>query len=161
AEGWAERRLGCTWMHAIGRTPARWKGHLQHLLPAKGKLRAVKHHAALAFAELPSFMVELRQQPGVAARALELVNDPQRGQPHPPRAAVALVAKHPAAAAGRADLQIEPAAVAIESALAGGATTLEREDISQKQVAVADRIVLTKLDLNRPDQPVLLRRLTE
>jgi len=42
-----------------------------------------------------------------------------------------------------------------------GATTLEREDISQKQVALADRIVLTKLDLNGPAQPVLLRRLTE
>jgi G3E family GTPase len=42
-----------------------------------------------------------------------------------------------------------------------GATTLEREDISQKQVAVADRIVLTKLDLNGPGQPALLRRLTE
>jgi G3E family GTPase len=42
-----------------------------------------------------------------------------------------------------------------------GPTTLEREDISQKQVAVADRIVLTKLDLNGPAQPVLLRRLTE
>jgi G3E family GTPase len=42
-----------------------------------------------------------------------------------------------------------------------GASTLEREDISQKQVAIADRIVLTKLDLNGPAQPVLLRRLTE
>jgi G3E family GTPase len=42
-----------------------------------------------------------------------------------------------------------------------GATTLEQEDISQKQVAVADRIVLTKLDLNGPAQPVLLHRLAE
>jgi G3E family GTPase len=42
-----------------------------------------------------------------------------------------------------------------------GATTLEQEDISQKQVAIADRIVLTKLDLNGPAQPVLLRRLAE
>jgi G3E family GTPase len=42
-----------------------------------------------------------------------------------------------------------------------GASTLQREDISQKQVAVADRIVLTKLDLNGPAQPVLLRRLRE
>ena len=41
-----------------------------------------------------------------------------------------------------------------------GASTLRREDISQKQVAVADRIVLTKLDLG-PAQPVLLRRLAE
>jgi G3E family GTPase len=42
-----------------------------------------------------------------------------------------------------------------------GASTLQREDISQKQVAVADAIVLTKLDLNGPAQPALLRRLTE
>jgi G3E family GTPase len=42
-----------------------------------------------------------------------------------------------------------------------GAGTLEREEISQKQVAVADRIVLTKLDLAGPAKPVLLRRLEE
>jgi G3E family GTPase len=42
-----------------------------------------------------------------------------------------------------------------------GAETLEREGISQKQVAVADRIVLTKLDLAGPAKPVLLRRLEE
>jgi G3E family GTPase len=42
-----------------------------------------------------------------------------------------------------------------------GASTLEREDISQKQVAIADAIVLTKLDLNGPAQPALFRRLTE
>src|SRR2546426_6732093 len=42
-----------------------------------------------------------------------------------------------------------------------GAGTLQREDISQKQVALADTIVLTKLDLNGPAQPALLRRLTE
>jgi G3E family GTPase len=42
-----------------------------------------------------------------------------------------------------------------------GAGTLQREDISQKQVAIADAIVLTKLDLNGPAQPALLRRLTE
>jgi G3E family GTPase len=42
-----------------------------------------------------------------------------------------------------------------------GARTLERESISQKQVAVADRIVLTKLDLAGPAKTVLLRRLEE
>jgi len=42
-----------------------------------------------------------------------------------------------------------------------GAGTLQREDVSQKQVAVADAIVLTKLDLSGPAQPALLRRLTE
>ena len=40
-----------------------------------------------------------------------------------------------------------------------GAGTLEREGISQKQVAVADRIVLTKLDLAGPAEPTLLGRL--
>jgi G3E family GTPase len=40
-----------------------------------------------------------------------------------------------------------------------GAGTLEREGISQKQVAVADRIVLTKSDLAGPAKPALLRRL--
>lgn len=40
-----------------------------------------------------------------------------------------------------------------------GIDTLEREGVSQKQVAVADRIVLTKLDLAGPSQPVLLQRL--
>jgi len=42
-----------------------------------------------------------------------------------------------------------------------GATMLAREGISQKQVAVADRIVLTKLDLVGPDDAVLLRRLKQ
>jgi G3E family GTPase len=40
-----------------------------------------------------------------------------------------------------------------------GIGTLKREDISQKQVAVADRIVLTKLDLAGADRPALLRHL--
>ena len=40
-----------------------------------------------------------------------------------------------------------------------GVQTLEREGISQKQVAVADRIVLTKLDLAGPAKPALLSRL--
>jgi integrase len=53
--------------------PARWKGHLQHLLPAKGKLRAVRHYAALPYAELPAFLAELRRQAGVAARCLEFL----------------------------------------------------------------------------------------
>jgi G3E family GTPase len=42
-----------------------------------------------------------------------------------------------------------------------GAGTLEHEEISQKQVAVADRIVLTKLDLAGAAKPALLNRLEE
>jgi len=42
-----------------------------------------------------------------------------------------------------------------------GAGTLEREGVSQKQVAVADRLVLTKSDLAGAAQPALLSRLAE
>ena len=54
-----------------GENPARWRGHLDKLPPARTKVRRVKHHAALPYSELPDFMVELRKQEGVAARALE------------------------------------------------------------------------------------------
>jgi integrase len=54
-----------------GDNPARWRGHLENLLPKKSKVRRVEHHAALPYPEIASFMNELRQQEGVAARALE------------------------------------------------------------------------------------------
>jgi integrase len=54
-----------------GENPARWRGHLENLLPKRSKVRRVEHHPALPYAELPDFMSELRQQDGVAARALE------------------------------------------------------------------------------------------
>jgi len=51
--------------------PARWKGHLDHLLPARSKVRRVEHHAALPYSEVAAFLVELRAREGIAARALE------------------------------------------------------------------------------------------
>ena len=54
-----------------GDNPARWKGHLDQLLPGRGKIRKVKHHAALPYAELPGFMSAVREQHSIAARALE------------------------------------------------------------------------------------------
>jgi integrase len=54
-----------------GENPARWRGHLDKLLPARDKVRKVEHHAALPYGELPSFLVALREQEGIAARALE------------------------------------------------------------------------------------------
>ena len=54
-----------------GENPARWRGHLDHLLPARSKVRKVKHHAALPFSEIAPFMTALRERDGVAARALE------------------------------------------------------------------------------------------
>lgn len=54
-----------------GPNPARWRGHLDKLLPAKAKVRAVAHHAALPYRELPVFMTALADQAGISARALE------------------------------------------------------------------------------------------
>jgi len=56
-----------------GENPARWRGHLDKLLPARTKVRKVKHHAALPYDELPDFMTALRAQEGVSARALEFL----------------------------------------------------------------------------------------
>jgi integrase len=56
-----------------GENPARWRGHLDHLLPARSKVRRVKHHAALPYPELPAFVAALRGRDAVAARALEFV----------------------------------------------------------------------------------------
>lgn len=53
-----------------GDNPARWRGHLDHLLPKPTKMRAVQHHPALPHAEITSFMSELDQRSGVATRAL-------------------------------------------------------------------------------------------
>ena len=56
-----------------GDNPARWRGHLESLLPSRAKLQTVEHHAALPYIEMAAFMVELRQQVGIAARALEFL----------------------------------------------------------------------------------------
>ena len=60
ARGWRE-----------GENPARWKGHLANLLPARSKVAQVKHHSALPWSEIAAFMVAVAGQGGVAARALE------------------------------------------------------------------------------------------
>jgi integrase len=54
-----------------GDNPARWKGHLSEVLPKVKKVAAVTHHAALAYAALPAFMMRLREDHSIAARALE------------------------------------------------------------------------------------------
>ncbi|OBX19606.1 integrase [Erythrobacter sp. QSSC1-22B] len=53
-----------------GENPARGRGHLYLLLPARSKAE-VKHHAALPFVEIAAFMAELRTRPALSARALE------------------------------------------------------------------------------------------
>jgi integrase len=63
---WAQARG-----YRTGENPARWRGHLDHLLPAKSKVRRVRHHPALPYGDVSAFLGELRQREGVAARALE------------------------------------------------------------------------------------------
>jgi len=54
-----------------GENPARWRGHLDKLLPARGKVRRVEHHAALPYVDMSEFITALRYQEGTGARALE------------------------------------------------------------------------------------------
>src|ERR1700730_7761772 len=56
-----------------GDNPARWRGHLDKLLPARSKVRKVEHHPALPFDDLADFIAGLRSQEGIAARALEFL----------------------------------------------------------------------------------------
>jgi integrase len=53
-----------------GENPARWKGHLDHLLPAKNKVARVKHHAAMPYRDIPSFMARLSERTDIASKAL-------------------------------------------------------------------------------------------
>jgi integrase len=57
--------------YRTGENPARWKGHLDMLLPAPGKIQKVVHHRALPIDEMPSFMAALQAREGTAARLLE------------------------------------------------------------------------------------------
>lgn len=55
-----------------GDNPARWRGHLDKLLPAVGKVKRVTHRAALPYGEMAQFMAELVQIDSLAAKALRM-----------------------------------------------------------------------------------------
>lgn len=55
-----------------GENPARWRGHLESLLPAVSKATRVKHRAAVPYAEIGNFMAKLAQQDTLGAKALRL-----------------------------------------------------------------------------------------
>ncbi len=56
-----------------GDNPAKWDGHLAALLPAPKALKPTTHHPALAYADVPNFVVALRTETSVEARALEVI----------------------------------------------------------------------------------------
>ncbi|OWG12685.1 putative prophage CPS-53 integrase [Delftia sp. K82] len=63
--GWASaRRL------RSGDNPARWKGHLDSLFPARTKVSRTRHFAALPWKDMRPFMTSLEAQAGVGALAL-------------------------------------------------------------------------------------------
>jgi integrase len=53
-----------------GENPARWRGHLDHLLSKQSKLTR-SHHAAMPYEHVAAFVGRLRESDGLAARALE------------------------------------------------------------------------------------------
>jgi integrase len=55
----------------VGENPARWKGHLDAVLPKQSKVAKVRNHPALPYTNLPEFMQALRGREGIAAAALE------------------------------------------------------------------------------------------
>jgi len=59
--------------YRTGENPARWRGHLDKLLPPPRKVQKIAHHAALPYQQIADFMRQLRSNEGLAARALDLV----------------------------------------------------------------------------------------
>jgi integrase len=53
-----------------GENPARWRGHLDQLLPKRQRLTR-GHHAAMSYADVPGFMADLQSRHATAALALE------------------------------------------------------------------------------------------
>jgi len=56
--------------HRSGENPARWKGHLDLILPRRSKLSR-GHHPAMPYAQVPAFITELRSTPTISNLALE------------------------------------------------------------------------------------------
>ena len=56
-----------------GENPARWRGHLDKLLPKRERSKKVKHHPALPWSQIPDFMQRLAERDAPAARVLHLL----------------------------------------------------------------------------------------
>ncbi len=57
--------------YRTGDNPARWKGHLDAVLPSPNKIRKTKHFPALPWQKIGGFMKNLRAKDGMSARCLE------------------------------------------------------------------------------------------
>ncbi len=54
-----------------GDNPARWRGHIENLLPRRSKVKPVMHHAAVGWHELPALWGELATREDISALALK------------------------------------------------------------------------------------------
>jgi integrase len=59
--------------YRTGDNPAKWKGHLKEVLPARDQIAKPNHHPALPFGEIGGFLTKLRTRDAVAAKALEFL----------------------------------------------------------------------------------------
>lgn len=64
--GWASVRG-----YRTGDNPAAWRNHLDKVLPQRNKVAKIEHHPALPFKEVGAFIAALKEQAGIAPRALE------------------------------------------------------------------------------------------
>ena len=53
--------------------PARWRGHLDKLLPKPSRVKKVSHHPAMPYTDVPAFVAELKANSSVSALALRLL----------------------------------------------------------------------------------------
>lgn len=67
-----ERVLDWARVHGLrsGDNPARWRGHLDHLLPRPSKVAKPGHHAAMPYPDVPALLSRLAEREGRARRAL-------------------------------------------------------------------------------------------
>lgn len=56
-----------------GENPARWNGHLEHLLASPKKIRPVEHHKALPWKLMPQFVQKLHNMHGIGSRCFEFL----------------------------------------------------------------------------------------
>jgi len=59
--------------YRTGENPARWRGHLENLLPKISRDKRVQHHPALPYQEIPQFLEKLRNNKATTAKALEFI----------------------------------------------------------------------------------------
>jgi integrase len=53
-----------------GENPARWRGHLEKLLPSPSKIAPIVHLAAMPYADVPAFFARLKSREAVSAKPL-------------------------------------------------------------------------------------------